>query len=71
VSEKVEEYKRALQDGRNAEVGAANPYYGTGICARLWRLGYNRMLEAKVNGTRAMLRYQAGRDGMAAWAKWN
>ncbi|WIM86656.1 hypothetical protein PT015_17405 [Candidatus Mycobacterium wuenschmannii] len=71
MSEKREQYLRAYQDGLDAEIGATNPYAGTGGCAKLWRLGYKRMLEKKVKGTRAMLRYQAARDGMAARAPWN
>jgi hypothetical protein len=71
MTERGREYVRAYWDGRNAEVGADNPYRGDMVCARLWRRGYTTSMEKRINGTRAMLRYQAGRDGLAARAPWN
>jgi hypothetical protein len=35
--------------GRTATPGDLNPYYGQGILADLWRLGYQSMLVDKQN----------------------
>ncbi|CAJ1499731.1 hypothetical protein MU0083_002255 [[Mycobacterium] kokjensenii] len=41
--------KQAMIDGRNAYVGAVNPYAGEDYTlARAWRLGYRSMLESVV-----------------------
>jgi hypothetical protein len=37
--------RRAWTAGRSSAAGAANAYYGQGIYARAWRLGYQAMLD--------------------------
>jgi hypothetical protein len=71
MTERGKEYLRAYWDGRNSGVWDSNPYRGDLACAKLWMRGHKTMLEKRVNGTRAMLRYQAARDGLAARAPWN
>lgn len=34
----------ARNEGRAASPGDPNPYYGQGVLARMWRLGYKTML---------------------------
>lgn len=39
------EAEKALRDGQNAELGAANPYAGKSrVLAQLWQRGYMTML---------------------------
>ena len=44
-----EEMVAASNAGRNATPGDTNPYYGQGMLADLWRLGYHTMLVDKLN----------------------
>lgn len=49
---------RALYEGSLAEPGDRNPYAGTSlVLAKLWRRGYRRMLEVRINTGPAMQRY--------------
>jgi hypothetical protein len=43
---RVVDVKRIYSEGQTAAVGAANPYYGQGVDAAVWRAGYRRMLDA-------------------------
>ncbi|MGB3353830.1 MAG: hypothetical protein WBB00_13780 [Mycobacterium sp.] len=54
------EYVFALYQGSLAEPGDVNPYAGGSLAlAKLWRRGYNRMLQVRVNSGPAMQRYLA------------
>jgi hypothetical protein len=44
-----EEMVAANIAGRAAVPGELNPYYGQGVLADLWRLGYQSMLVDKLN----------------------
>jgi hypothetical protein len=44
-AERVAELKRVHAEGRSAELGAQNPYYGRIVLAAVWRAGYRRMLD--------------------------
>jgi hypothetical protein len=43
--QRVAELKRIHVEGRDADVGAANPYRGQLVNAAVWRSGYRRMLD--------------------------
>lgn len=39
----------AWSEGRTAKLRAANPYYGQHQLARMWMLGYKRMLRERLD----------------------
>ena len=43
---RVAELKRVHAEGRAAELGAQNPYYGQIVLAAVWLAGYFKMLDA-------------------------
>ena len=47
----ADDLRQAGLDGRNATVGAKNPYKGEGATAVAWMLGYKSMLQAKLDST--------------------
>ena len=51
------EIRRALLEGRRAELCAPNPYYGCGELAVAWRRGYRQMLTSRVQQSRSMVAY--------------
>jgi len=55
------ELRQALVDGRRAEPGSANPYYGQGDLAVAWRRGYMQMLTSRVQQTRQTVAYYRAR----------
>ncbi|MBN3458792.1 hypothetical protein JNN96_32670 [Mycobacterium sp. DSM 3803] len=50
---------RARNEGRAAEPGARNPFYGQGVLARMWMLGYKTMLLDRMNRSPARQKYLA------------
>jgi hypothetical protein len=66
----VEDVLRAVEEGRAAAVGAANPYAGQSrVLATAWLHGYRRMLRAMLDASparRAYLRNVAKRRRVAS-----
>jgi hypothetical protein len=53
----------ALAAGIAAQPRDPNPYAGQSLAlAKLWRIGYNRMLTDRLYQTRAFQKYLAGRE---------
>ncbi|WP_197748153.1 ribosome modulation factor [Mycolicibacterium helvum] len=53
----------ALYEGRNAEIGAANPYRGRFALAACWQRGYMTMLTIRTAATPARQKYLRARAG--------
>jgi hypothetical protein len=65
MSATAEQLRQALIEGRRAEPGTPNPYYGMGALAVAWRRGYTQNLTSLVNNGPGM------RAFYAAHAQWN
>lgn len=57
----------ALYSGMVAEPGDRNPYDGQSLLARLWRVGYSRMMRIRIETGPAMQRYYRARR--VAWIR--
>ena len=55
------ELKRIHAEGRAADVGARNPYYGQRVNAAVWRGGYRRMLDYMLANSPARQAYLRAR----------
>lgn len=51
------EIRRALIEGRRAELRAPNPYYGCGDLAVAWLVGYRQMVNTRIQHSRQMVAY--------------
>ena len=51
------EIRRALLEGRRAEMGAPNPFYGRGELAVAWRFGYRQMMNSRIQKSRPTVEY--------------
>lgn len=47
----------ARNEGRAAKPGDRNPYYGQGVLARMWQLGYKTMLLDRMNNSPTRRRF--------------
>lgn len=57
----VAEAKRAQAEGRAANVGDRNPYFGRLALAVAWRNGYRQMIEERITASRSYRNYLAHR----------
>ncbi len=51
------EVRRALLEGRRAELRAPNPYRGRGELAVAWLVGYRQMMNTRIEQSRPMVAY--------------
>jgi hypothetical protein len=62
---------RAWREGRSAELRTPNPYYGTGLLARMWMRGYMAMLGDRMARSPARQKFLAREAAIQAFVERN